>query len=299
MSIYLPSQGEPVAVTPDAAGWTFSGLQIVQLEPGVGHELHTGDAEYFVLPLQGSVAVDVDESPGGDFQLDGRDSVFAGPSDFCYLGRDSGAHLVSTSGALVALPSARCDTRRPARYGSATNVPVEARGAGPATRQVRNFGTPDAWAYAERLMCCEVITPPGNWSSYPPHKHDPTDPCQVANEEIYYYRIAGDDQLTPSRTGFGLHRTYTAPEHADAGLAPLDELVEVRDGDVVLIPYGYHGPCVAAPGYPMYYLNVLAGPGPTRSMAFCDDPAHAWIRDSWAAMPIDPRIEAGTDGRST
>jgi 5-deoxy-glucuronate isomerase len=103
--------------------------------------------------------------------------------------------------------------------------------------------------------------------------------------------------VTPSRTGFGLHRTYTGPEHAAAGLTALAELVEVRDGDVVLIPYGYHGPCVAAPGYPMYYLNVLAGPGPNRSMAFCDDPAHAWIRDSWAGMPIDARIAPG-DGRS-
>ena len=82
-----------------------------------------------------------------------------------------------------------------------------------------------------------------------------------------------------------MHRTYTGPEHEDAGLAPIDEIVEVRDGDVVLVPHGYHGPCVAAPGYPMYYLNVLAGPGADRSMAFCDDPAHAWIRDTWAGMP--------------
>ena len=122
---------------------------------------------------------------------------------------------------------------------------------------------------------------PGNWSSYPPHKHDVTDPCSVANEEIYYYRIAGTDQVTPSREGFGLHRTYTGPEHAAAGLAELDVLVEVRDGDVLDVPYGYHGPCVAAPGYPMYYLNVLAGNGSERSMAFCDDPAHTWVRDTW------------------
>jgi 5-deoxy-glucuronate isomerase len=115
------------------------------------------------------------------------------------------------------------------------------------------------------------------------------------NEEIYYYRIAGTDRVTPSRTGFGLHRTYTGPEHEAAGLAPLDEFAEVRDGDVVLIPYGYHGPCVAAPGYPMYYLNVLAGAGPTRSMAFCDDPAHAWIRDTWADMPTDPRVADGSE----
>jgi 5-deoxy-glucuronate isomerase len=297
MSVHLSSRGEPLTVTPESAGWTYAGLQIVALEPGVAHTLDTGPAEYFVLPLQGAATVDIDESPDAPYRLSGRESVFAGPSDFCYLGRDTTAQLISTDGALLALPSARCDTARPARYGPAAGIPVEIRGAGPATRQVINFGTPDGWGHADRLMCCELITPPGNWSSYPPHKHDPTDPCQVVNEEIYYYRIAGADQVTPSRTGFGLHRTYTGPEHAAAGLTALDELVEVRDGDVVLIPYGYHGPCVAAPGYPMYYLNVLAGPGPNRSMAFCDDPAHAWIRDSWAGMPIDARIAPG-DGRS-
>jgi 5-deoxy-glucuronate isomerase len=138
-------------------------------------------------------------------------------------------------------------------------------------------------------MACELLTPPGNWSSYPPHKHDATDPCEVVNEEIYYYRIAGPDQVTPSEQGFGLHRTYTGAEHDEAGLAPIDLDVEVRDGDVVLVPHGYHGPCVAAPGYPMYYLNVLAGPG-QRSMAFCDDPAHAWQRSTWDGAALDPRV---------
>ena len=116
------------------------------------------------------------------------------------------------------------------------------------------------WDHAEKLIACELLTPPGNWSSYPPHKHDASDPCPVVNEEIYYYRIAGRDQVTPSRDGFGYHRTYTGPEHEEAGLAALDETLEVRDHDVVLVPHGYHGPCMAAPGYPMYYLNVMAGP---------------------------------------
>jgi 5-deoxy-glucuronate isomerase len=111
----------------------------------------------------------------------------------------------------------------------------------------------------------------------------------VVNEEIYYYRIAGPDQVTPSRQGFGLHRGYTGREHEAAGLEEVDDTLEVLDGDLVLIRHGYHGPCVAAPGYPMYYLNVLAGPGPQRSMAFCDDPAHGWVRDSWAGQPPDPR----------
>jgi 5-deoxy-glucuronate isomerase len=167
---------------------------------------------------------------------------------------------------------------------------------------VTNFGSPGVWDHAERLIACELITPAGNWSSYPPHKHDITDPCQVANEEIYFFKIAGSDGVTPSRDGFGLHRTFTGPEHVKAGLSELDETVEVRDGDVFCIPHGYHGPCIAAPGYDMYYLNVLAGPGTgaERSMAFCDEPAHAWVRDTWADTPTDPRCPVTTaKGRTT
>jgi 5-deoxy-glucuronate isomerase len=136
-------------------------------------------------------------------------------------------------------------------------------------------------------MCVELLTPDGNWSSYPPHRHDDSPECRVNNEEIYYFRIgwAGDARSaagTGADDGFGLHRLYT-PDGA------IDENVAVRDGDVFLVPRGYHGPCVAAPGYTMYYLNVLAGSGPTRSMAFCDDPAHHWVRDTWEGMPADPR----------
>ena len=281
----------------------LAGLQVLTLDPGSPAVIDTGDREMFVLPLSGSVGLDVataDGEPEVAFELAGRTSVFTEVSDFCYVGRDSTIRLTSAAGAEVALPSARCQSRRPPAYGPASGVPVETRGAGPATREVRNFGVPGVWDHAQRLMCCELVTPPGNWSSYPPHKHDVTDPCSVANEEIYYYRIAGQDQVTPSREGFGLHRTYTGPEHAAAGLAELDVLVEVRDGDVLEVPYGYHGPCVAAPGYPMYYLNVLAGPGGERSMAFCDDPTHHWVRDTWVDMVTDPRCPMTTkNGRTT
>jgi 5-deoxy-glucuronate isomerase len=248
-----------------------------------------------VLPLSGGLRVTVAAEGTPDeheatYDLAGRDSVFTRATDFAYVGRDSVLTLRSDTAAEVALPSAVCRLRRAPAYGPADEVPTEVRGAGAATRQVTAFGVPGVWDHAERLMACELLTPPGNWSSYPPHKHDPTEPCPVSNEEIYFYRIAGPDQVTPSGEGFGLHRTYTGTEHDKAGLEPLDLAVEVRDGDVVLVPYGYHGPCVAAPGYPMYYLNVLAGPAAERSMAFCDDPDHAWVRDSWDGAPVDPRV---------
>ncbi len=286
MSLHVPATGEPTVITPESAGWRYTGLRIVTLAPGAPQTVQTGEFELFVLPLAGGLTV---QAGNESFELAGRESVFTAVTDFAYVGRDSELTLASAAGAEVALPSARCTKRLPPVYGPAADVPVEVRGAGPATRQVTNFGVPGAWDHADKLVCCELITPPGNWSSYPPHKHDASPPCAVVNEEIYYYRIAGADQVTPSRSGFGLHRTYTGPEHAAAGLAALDESIEVRDGDVVLIPHGYHGPCVAAPGYPMYYLNVLAGPGDARSMAFCDDPAHAWVRDSWTNLAPDPR----------
>jgi 5-deoxy-glucuronate isomerase len=289
--------GEDVFLTPEAADWSYAGLRVLTVPPGAAVSVATGESEVLVLPLSGSLYVSVAAAEGGDeearYHLQGRDSVFTAATDFAYAGRDSVLGLVSERGAEVALPEARCFRRLPPAYGPVEGVPAELRGAGQASRLVRNIATPGGWDHADKLLCCELVTPPGNWSSHPPHKHDVTAPCEVVNEEIYYYRIAGPDQVTPSAKGFGLHRTYTGPEHAAAGLAPLDASIEVRDGDVVLVPYGYHGPCAAAPGYPMYYLNVLAGPDEHRSMAFCDDPAHGWIRQSWTGQAPDPRLHPG------
>jgi 5-deoxy-glucuronate isomerase len=240
----------------------------------------TDGDELIVLPLSATgVTVLAD---GERFELEGRSSVFARVTDFAYVGRDSSLTLSSASGGEVALCSAHCDHRRPPRYGPASGVAVELRGAGPATRQVTNFASPETWEHAERLMAVELLTPDGNWSSYPPHRHDDSPECPVNNEEIYYFRIGRAGTTQYEAEGFGLHRTYT-PDGA------IDDHVTVRDGDVYVVPRGYHGPCVAAPGYTMYYLNVLAGPGGERSMAFCDDPAHHWVRDSWEGMPLDPR----------
>lgn len=281
-----PGSSDPVLITPENAGWDWTGLRVLRLRGGESRIVETGGSETFVLPLAGGLTV---ETGDATFELSGRESVFARVTDFAYIGRDTTMTLSSTADAEVALPASRCERRLPPAYGAAEDVPVEVRGAGNATRQVTNFGVPGVWDHVDKLICCEVITPPGNWSSYPPHKHDATEPCPVVNEEIYYYRIAGADQVTPARDGFGYHHTYTGTEHARAGLVEIDELVEVRDNDVVLVPHGYHGPCMAAPGYPMYYLNVMAGPAADRTLAFCDDPAHGWVRDTWAGIETDPR----------
>jgi 5-deoxy-glucuronate isomerase len=205
-----PEDGDLVSLVPRDAGWTWTGLRVLALPAGVERTVLTGDAEVFVLPLAGRLHVTVAEEDSPDereatYDLLGRDSVFTRVTDFAYAGRDSVLTLRSDDGAEVALPSANCERRRPPAYGRSEDVPVEVRGAGGATRQVTGFGVPGVWDHAEKLVACELLTPPGNWSSYPPHKHDATDPCEVVNEEIYYYRIAGPDQVTPSEQGFGLH----------------------------------------------------------------------------------------------
>ncbi|WP_069163869.1 5-deoxy-glucuronate isomerase [Nocardia altamirensis] len=275
----LREHDDPIRLTPEDAGWTYTGLRVLTLRAGTSRTIHTGEFEAFVLPLAGACAVRVD---GMTFELSGRDSVFTRVTDFAYVPRDAEVELTATGDLELALPMARCTNRLAPKYGPADQIPVDTRGAGRATRQVTNFGVPGVWDHADKLNACELITPDGNWSSYPPHKHDTASDCEVVNEEIYYFRIAGRDGITPSREGFGMHRTYTAD-------GTLDENVAVRDGDVFLVPQGYHGPCIAAPGYPMYYLNVLAGPAPERSMAFCDDPAHSWVRGSWDGETPDPR----------
>jgi 5-deoxy-glucuronate isomerase len=271
----MARDGWDLVVTPEAAGWGYAGLRVATIAARGHLELETGDNEAIVLPLAGAIAV---ESDGRTIELAGRPSPFAGPSDFAYVPRDSAPTLRSASGARVAVATARADARLDLRYGPAASVPIEQRGAGAASREVRNFAAPAAFE-ASRLIAVEVITPAGNWSSYPPHKHDERRDGETVLEEIYYYEIASG----PAGPGMGYQRVYGTPDR------PIDVLAEVRDGDVVLIPHGWHGPAMAVPGYDMYYLNVMAGPGPERAWLITDDPAHAWIRDTWASQSHERR----------
>ncbi|MEV0582452.1 5-deoxy-glucuronate isomerase [Nonomuraea sp. NPDC050310] len=258
-----------VEITPSVAGWTYSGLRVIDLD-GSPVGFATGSTEALVLPLAGSCTV----TAGGErFELAGRESVFAGPSDFAYL--PIGSEVTLTGSGRIAIPSAEATRALPARYVPAAAVPVEIRGAGQASRQVNNFCAPEVFE-CDKLVAVEVLTPGGNWSSYPPHKHDTAGECEAELEEIYYFE-----------GGPGYQRVYSSERGA------IDTLAEVGSGDVVLVPFGYHGPSMAAPGYDLYYLNVLAGPAEARSMAFCDDPAHAWIRATWQDQEIDPRLPFG------
>ncbi len=263
-------------------GWAHTGLKVATLDAGAVVELAAAAEERIVIPLSGSFTAAVD---GHDYELAGRASVFHGPSDVLYTGTDSAVRIGSAAGGRVAIATAPAKTSYPTRLVTAAEIPVELRGAGNCSRQVHNFGTPAALE-ADRFIVCEVITPAGNWSSYPPHKHDEEKDGETSLEEIYYFetRVAPGAPDGGAADAVGYQRVYASDER------PIDVAAEVRTGDVVLVPYGWHGPAMAAPGYDLYYLNVMAGPGPVRDWLISDDPHHGWIRQTWQGQDVDPRL---------
>jgi 5-deoxy-glucuronate isomerase len=260
---HLWRAGEWSEVTPAAAGWRFLSFGV---RTG-SFAAETGASEVALVVLGGRCRV---EAAGERWELGGRASVFDGMPWALYLPRDT-AYRVEGE-AEVAICGARCDRRREPVLVRPEEVEVEVRGAGNATRQINHILKPEF--PAERLLVVEVFTPAGNWSSYPPHKHDEDRPPEeVVLEETYYFRTAKPE-------AFAVQRLYS-PRHG------VDETVTVRDGDVMLVPFGYHT-TAAAHGYDLYYLNALAGE--RRSMAAADDPDLAWIRRAWAELEPDPRV---------
>ena len=270
-----------LVVTPKTAGWEYSSLRVLELPAGGSATFPTADEEMVVLPLSGSCTVECD---GERFALQGRRNVFTRVTDFAYVPRDAEVRVSSQAGGRFALPGARATRRLTARYGPAEGVQVELRGAGQASRQVNNFCTPQAFD-ADTLIAVEVLTPEANWSSYPPHKHDEEREGEAQLEEIYYFEVAPG----PAGEGVGYQRVYSSGPGRE-----IDVCTEVRSGDTVLVPYGWHGPSMAVPGYDLYYLNVMAGPSPERAWLICDDPAHAWVRGTWESQAVDSRLPLTT-----
>ena len=273
---------EVVRITPEAAHWGYSSLLVLDLARADTYLGNTGGYEMIVLPLTGSCTVDTD---AGGADLAGRDDPFSEVTDCAYVPRDTAYEINTGNGGRFALASARSQAEGlPFRHVRRDEVKVELRGAGNCSRRVNNFGTPDILE-ADRIIACEVFTPAGNWSSFPPHKHDTDRPGESVLEEIYYFEVADG----PSGPGLAYQRVYGTPDR------PADVLAEVRSGDVVIVPHGWHGPSMAAPGYDLYYLNVMAGPG-KREWLICDDPAHSWVREQWQGEQVDPRVAVRSAG---
>ncbi len=264
--------GDPVDMDAASANWRYCGLKVLALGSGESRLIQTGTTEMAVLPLSGSATVEVD---GNRFELVGRSGVFAAVSDFAYVPIDTEFRLTAGAPGEIALCTAEATRHIDPYYVAAADVAIEVRGGGVGTRQINNFLSADSHD-ADKLICVEVITPEGSWSSYPPHKHDEFSDDEVELEEIYYFRIHGEH-------GIGLFNCYTSD-------GSINETVTVRDGDLYLVPRGYHGPAAATPGHHMYYLNVMAGPSEERVWKFCDDPVHAWARAALEELPKDPRL---------
>jgi 5-deoxy-glucuronate isomerase len=263
VSEYLLKAGAWERVTPSSAGWHYLFFEVRR----GSFSFNNDDSETVLVPLGGRCRV---EAGGESWELGGRANVFAGMPWALYLPRETSFEVEGDGD--VAIAGAKCERRREPVLVRPEDVEVEVRGAGNATRQINHIVKPEF--PAERLLVVEVFTPAGNWSSYPPHKHDKDEPPgEVVLEETYYYRTAKPE-------AFAVQRLYS-PQHG------VDVTETVRDGDLMLVPFGYHT-TAAAHGYDLYYLNALAGD--RRSMAAADDPELAWIRSAWAELEPDPRV---------
>jgi 5-deoxy-glucuronate isomerase len=252
------ADGSILEVTPQSAGWSHVGFQVVNLAPGQSHDGGAQDREACLVVLSGTaniVAGEVSVENAG-----GRQNVFDDvPPAAVYVPAGVAYSVMAVSRVELAIGTAPASAGGRARLIDPASMSREVRGTGTNQRFVRNI-LPETET-AESLLVVEVITPGGHWSSYPPHKHDTAvEGEETALEETYYHR------LNPPQ-GFAIQRVYTDDRS-------IDETITVEDGDVVMVPRGYH-PTGAPHGYDLYYLNVMAGPN--RKWIFRNDPDHDWI----------------------
>jgi 5-deoxy-glucuronate isomerase len=257
-----PTAGAPdgriIHITPESAGWTYIGFDVYRLAPGASAAARTEGREVCLVFLSGAGAVEAGGRALGT--VGGRTSPFSGKPGSVYVPARSDWRVTGQGPIEFAVCSAPSKGGRPVRVVKPEELTVEERGKGTNLRRVINI-LPETDHTAESLLVVEVITPGGHWSSYPPHKHDRDAlPEESALEETYYHR------LNPPQ-GFAFQRVYTDDRS-------LDETITVADGDVTMVPRGYH-PCAAPHGYDLYYLNVMAGP--RRIWKFYNDPAHDWM----------------------
>lgn len=270
-----------VEVTPANAGWDTINFQARRLAAEDTWSFHTNGHELVLVVLSGTL--DVTSDRGRWIDLGRRAHVFSGPPYALYLSRNTAFTVMATTDCEFAVAWVAADQDFAPRLVTPADVGLEIRGGDHATRQINRMLPPDF--PCQRLIVVEVYTPGGNWSSYPPHKHDvhlvgaDGSLAQADLDEVYYYKIDRPE-------GYALQRIYTdteSPLHR-AGY-PIDAAVIARDNDVVLIPEGYH-PVSSPVGYTTYYLNVLAGSA--QSLASKDDPQFAWVKDSYRTL--DPRV---------
>lgn len=273
------------ATRPPLQPWKHTGIRVGDASGGIN--LPADINERIIVIASGekvSVLYTLENGESESVELSGRIDVFHGPSDVLYLPINTRA--VVTGAARVIIGEAPARNSKPVQVMRKNEVPVLLRGAGRETRQIHNFCMPDTLD-ADRFICVEGIVPSGNWSGVPSHKHDQSIPGKESQlEEIYYFEAALTRGATHSGESepFGYFRGYASDErefHVDGA---------VHHQDLVAVPHGFHGPVSAAPGYDLYFFNVMAGPEEKREWLVTDDPCHAWIRQTWEGQETDPRL---------
>jgi len=250
------AEGSVVKVSPESAGWDWVGFEVLRLDAGRSVERRADGEEVCLVVLSGRCGVSTQKS---EWEIGERESVFDGPPHALYLPPGSAYRVEAKTVLELAICSAPAQRGAEPLLIEPGDVEVEIRGEGNMERRIHPILMEDR--PAERLLVVEVLTPNGHYSSYPPHKHDREDPPDERYlEETYYHRIRPDQ-------GFALQRVYTEDR-------TLDETLAFYDGDVVLVPKGYHV-VSAPPGYDLYYLNVMAGP--VREWKIKNDPDHEWL----------------------
>jgi 5-deoxy-glucuronate isomerase len=250
--------GKVISVTPASAKWKYVGHDVWKLAPGKVARGMEVRRETCIVFISGKGRVKVD---GQDFGVLGeRESVFEGKPWSVYVPPKAKWSVEATKDCVINICTAPAKGGKEACVIDPATLTIETRGAGSNTRYVCNI-LPEQDARAESLLVVEVITPNGSTSSYPSHKHDKNNlPHESLLEETYYHR------LNPPQ-GFAFQRVYTDDRK-------LDEAMAVEDGDVVMVPKGYH-PCATIHGYDLYYLNVMAGP--VRIWKFNNQKDHEWL----------------------
>jgi 5-deoxy-glucuronate isomerase len=261
-------------VTPQTAGWDYLHMTVRRLNAGETWADATSEQELVHVILGG--VCDIKTSVGDFLKVGRRPNVWSGMPYALYLSRHTRFELTALTDAFeVATCTVPAEQDFPARLVTPADSTIELRGGQNASRQINSILPPGF--PCQRLVCVEVYTPSGNWSSYPPHKHDvhrEDENGQILEadlEEIYFYKLSRPE-------GYAYQRIYTDSRSIDA-------VVMASHHDSVLVPEGYH-PVVSAYGYDTYYLNFLAGSA--QSLANSDDPTYAWVKSMWTSL--DPRL---------
>lgn len=264
--------GGDIVVTPESAGWGHLGFEVRTVPAGQRYEHAESGRETCLVVMSGSGVLELD---GEEKSFEGRRSVFSGLPHAIYAPPGVSFGVTAGTDLVIGIGSAPAAGRVQQRFIGPGDVKVEMRGGHNVSRQISHVLDPGD---AEHLLCVEVYTPSGNWSSYPPHRHDEHVPgVEVDLDEVYHYRIA-------PQGGFAMQRLYDDARDQD-------DVVLVRDGDTVLVRRGYH-PVVMAPGYDGYYLNFLAGEHATWDAR--DEPDLAWVRGSWEGGDGRMRLPLGS-----